>query len=143
MRSPLSTCYSSAMAPSQTVMVQPTPRVRGRVRPPGDKSISHRYALFAALADGPSMITGYSTGGDCASTIACLRALGVAIEQTGRDAAGLQLRVDGRGLRGLLAPPSPLDTGNSGTTMRIFSGVLAAHPFTTTLVGDESLSRRP
>jgi 3-phosphoshikimate 1-carboxyvinyltransferase len=131
------------MAPSQTVMVQPTSRVRGRVRPPGDKSISHRYALFAAIADGTSSISGYSTGGDCASTLACLRALGVAIEQTGRDEAGLGLRIYGRGLGGLQQAPSVLDCGNSGTTMRLLSGILAAHPFTSEVTGDESLRRRP
>jgi 3-phosphoshikimate 1-carboxyvinyltransferase len=131
------------MAPSQTVTVQPAPRLRGRVRPPGDKSISHRYALFSALANGTSTITGYSTGGDCASTLACLRALGVSIEQTGRDANGLQLRIAGRGLGGLTAPSGVLDAGNSGTTMRMLSGVLAAHPFTTEVTGDDSLRRRP
>jgi 3-phosphoshikimate 1-carboxyvinyltransferase len=131
------------MAASQTVMVQPTGRVRGRVRPPGDKSISHRYALLSAIADGTSSIDGYSTGGDCASTISCLRALGVSIDETGRNAAGLQLRVTGRGLRGLSASDSVLDAGNSGTTMRMLSGILAAHPFTTEVTGDESLRRRP
>jgi 3-phosphoshikimate 1-carboxyvinyltransferase len=131
------------MAAPQTVMVQPTPRVRGRVRPPGDKSISHRYALFSALADGTSTIGGYSTGADCASTVACLRALGASVEQIGRDHAGLRLRVSGRGLRGLVAPSAALDAGNSGTTMRLFAGVLAAHPFTTEMTGDDSLRRRP
>jgi 3-phosphoshikimate 1-carboxyvinyltransferase len=124
-------------------MVQPTSRVRGRVRPPGDKSISHRYALFAAIADGASSLEGYSTGGDCASTIACLRALGVSIEETGRSAAGLTLRVTGRGLRGLSASAAVLDAGNSGTTIRMLSGILAAHPFTTGITGDQSLRRRP
>jgi 3-phosphoshikimate 1-carboxyvinyltransferase len=117
--------------------------VRGRVRPPGDKSISHRYALLAALADGTSSIRGYSTGGDCRSTLDCLRALGVEIEQVGRAAEGLSLRVKGRGLGGLRAPVSPLDAGNSGTTMRMFAGVLTAHPFQSTMTGDESLTRRP
>jgi 3-phosphoshikimate 1-carboxyvinyltransferase len=131
------------MGPSQTVLVQPTPRVRGRVRPPGDKSISHRYALFAAIADGTSTIDGYSTGADCASTLGCLRALGVTIEQTGRDASGLQLRIHGRGRGGLSAPAAALDAGNSGSTMRMLSGLLAAHPFTAELTGDASLSRRP
>ena len=131
------------MGPSQTVMVHPTTRVRGRVRPPGDKSISHRYALFAALADGVSTISGYSTGGDCASTIVCLRALGIAVDHVGRDDSGLTIRVSGRGLRGFRPPETALDAGNSGTTMRIFSGVLAAHPFTTTITGDDSLRRRP
>ena len=131
------------MAAPQTVLVQPTPRVRGRVRPPGDKSISHRYALFSALADGTSTIGGYSTGADCATTVACLQALGASIEQVGRDSAGLRLRVSGRGLRGLVAPAAALDAGNSGTTMRLFAGVLAAHPFTTAMTGDDSLRRRP
>jgi 3-phosphoshikimate 1-carboxyvinyltransferase len=131
------------MGPSQTVMVQPTPRVRGRVRPPGDKSISHRYALFAAIADGVSSIAGYSTGADCASTLACLRALGVAIQQSGRDAAGLRLQITGAGLGGLLAPSGVLDAGNSGSTLRMLSGILAAHPFTSELTGDDSLRRRP
>jgi 3-phosphoshikimate 1-carboxyvinyltransferase len=131
------------MPPSQTVLVQPADRVRGRVRPPGDKSISHRYALLAAIADGTSTLTGYSTGGDCASTIACLRALGVDIEETGRDAAGLALRVTGRGVRGLTAPASTLDAGNSGSTMRMLSGILAAQPFATAVTGDASLRRRP
>lgn len=142
MRRAQSTCYSSAMAP-QAVMVHPSPRVRGRVRPPGDKSISHRYALLAAIADGTSTIRGYSTGADCASTLACLRALGVSIEQIGRDATGLQLRIRGRGLRGLQPPASTLDAGNSGSTMRMLAGVLAAHPLIATITGDESLRRRP
>src|SRR5688572_7618870 len=105
---------------SQTVMVQPAQRVRGRVRPPGDKSISHRYAMLAAIADGPSTIRGYSTGADCASTLKCLRALGVEIHETGRDpAAGLEIRIAGRGIRGLSAPAASLDAGNSGSTMRM------------------------
>src|SRR5678815_359807 len=112
------------MPSAQRVTVLPTSRVRGRVRPPGDKSISHRYALLSALADGTSSIHGYSTGGDCRSTIECLRALGVSIEETGRTAEGLSLRVAGRGLGGLRTPAGPLDAGNSGSTMRMLSGVL-------------------
>jgi 3-phosphoshikimate 1-carboxyvinyltransferase len=132
------------MASPQTALVQPAPRgVRGHVRPPGDKAISHRYALLAALAEGRSEIRGYSTGGDCASTVRCLRALGVAIEDTGRDASGLTLTITGRGLGGLSAPAAPLDAGNSGTTMRMLAGILSAHPFHATMTGDESLRRRP
>ena len=131
------------MASAQSVVVHPTPRVRGRVRPPGDKSISHRYALFAALAEGISTLRGYSTGADCASTLNCLRALGVAVDVIGRDAAGLQLRVAGRGLRGFLAPSGGLDAGNSGTTIRMLAGVLSAQPFATQIAGDASLNRRP
>ena len=124
-------------------MVHPAASVRGRVRPPGDKSISHRYALLAALADGESTIRGYSTGADCASTLECLRTLGVSVELRGRDTTGLEVRIHGRGLGGLQAPAAMLDAGNSGTTMRLMSGVLAAHAFTAVLTGDESLQRRP
>lgn len=131
------------MPSPQTVMVHPAARVRGRVRPPGDKAISHRFAILAALADGASRIRGYSTGGDCASTLACLRALGVSVEPLGCTDAGLELRVTGRGLGGLLPASAALDAGNSGSTMRMLAGVLAAHPFATTLTGDASLTRRP
>jgi 3-phosphoshikimate 1-carboxyvinyltransferase len=124
-------------------MVQPAARVRGRVQPPGDKSISHRYALLSAIANGRSTIRGYSTGGDCASTLACLRGLGVSIEHTGQDADGLHVTIHGRGLGGLRAPDSPLDAGNSGSTMRMLAGILAAHPFAATVTGDDSLRRRP
>jgi 3-phosphoshikimate 1-carboxyvinyltransferase len=135
------TCYSSSVT---SVLVQPASRVRGRVRPPGDKSISHRYALFAAIADGTSTIRGYSTGGDCASTLSCLRALGVQIDEIRRDAvSGLDIRFTGRGIRGLTAPVQALDAGNSGSTMRMLSGILAAQPFRSTITGDESLQRRP
>jgi 3-phosphoshikimate 1-carboxyvinyltransferase len=127
-----------------SVMVRPAARVRGRVRPPGDKSISHRYALLAAIADGVSTIHGYSTGADCASTLGCLRALGVRIDETGRDrVAGIGLRIEGRGIRGLTAPAAMLDAGNSGSTMRMLAGILAAHPFESAITGDESLQRRP
>ena len=132
------------MPSSQTVIVHPAPAgVRGQVQPPGDKSISHRYAMLASLADGTSTIRGYSTGGDCASTLACLRGLGVAIERTGQDADGLQVSVTGRGLRGLRPPSAMLDAGNSGSTMRMIAGILAAQPFSTAIGGDDSLRRRP
>ena len=118
--------------------------MRGRVRPPGDKSISHRYAMLAAIADGQTIVHGYSTGADCASTLRCLRGLGVDIEELARDPrAGLQIRIQGMGFRGLEAPTRVLDAGNSGSTMRMLAGILAAHPFAATLDGDESLRRRP
>jgi hypothetical protein len=102
------------MSSASAVTVNPAARVRGRVRPPGDKSISHRYALLAALADGVSTIDGYSTGGDCASTLDCLRSLGVQISEVSRDpAAGLQLRVTGRGLGGLARSTGLLDASVS------------------------------
>jgi len=118
--------------------VPPARYVRGRLKVPGDKAISHRYAIIAALASGPSRFSNYAPGADCHSTLACLRALGVSVIEDGTT-----VTVMGRGLGRLGVPPAPLDAGNSGTTMRMLSGVLAAHPFTTTMVGDESLSRRP
>jgi 3-phosphoshikimate 1-carboxyvinyltransferase len=119
-------------------MVRPARRMRAVVRVPGDKSISHRYALLAALADGASHLYNFAPGDDGRSTLACIRALGAAVTRAGND-----VHVTGRGVRGLSAPPRPLDAGNSGTTLRLLAGILAAHPFASTLVGDASLSRRP
>lgn len=125
-------------APAEAALVRPARRAAGCVQPPGDKSLSHRYALLGALADGRTRITGYSSGADCAATLACLRALGVAIEVRG----GV-VDIIGRGLRGLSAAPGPVDAVNSGTTMRLLAGIAAAHPFRTVITGDASLSRRP
>jgi 3-phosphoshikimate 1-carboxyvinyltransferase len=119
--------------------VAPARRVRGRLRVPGDKSIAHRYAILAALAEGRSTLSNFAPGADCASTLTCLSRLGVAIE---RDTNGV-ITLLGRGFGQLRSPHGPLDAGNSGTTMRLLAGVLAGHPFSTTLVGDASLSRRP
>lgn len=127
---------------SPSVIVQPATRVQGHVRPPGDKSISHRYALLAAIADGASRIEGYSTGADCASTLGCLEALGVEIRRS-RTADGLRVEIAGRGLRGFRPSAATLDAGNSGSTMRMLAGILAAHPFRTSITGDDSLRRRP
>ncbi len=126
------------------VVVAPAERLRGRLRVPGDKSISHRYALLAAFADGASTITGYSTGADCRSTLACLRGLGVELDAT-PDANGerMTVAVARGGPEAWRAPGAPLDAGNSGTTMRLLSGMLAGRPFVSTLAGDASLSRRP
>ena len=125
--------------PADTVRVAPASRAAGRLRVPGDKSISHRYALLAAIADGESVITGYSPGADCAATLECLRGLGVAIRRSGPTA----IAITGRGLGGLQAPTAPLDAVNSGTTMRLLSGIAAGHPFRTVISGDASLQRRP
>src|SRR5919201_6327524 len=120
----------SSMPASDAVMVYPTPRVRGRVRLPGDKSISHRYAMLASLADGPSVIYGYSTGADCASTLGCLRSLGVPIDQIKRDRqTGIHLEILGLQVGGFQRPAAALDAGNSGSTIRMLAGLLAAHPF--------------
>ena len=126
-------------APADAALVRPAQRVSGRVDVPGDKSISHRYALLGAMADGRTRITGYSSGADCAATIACLRALGVAIAT---PATGT-VEITGRGLHGLTRAEGPVDAANSGTTMRLLAGLVAAHPFRTVIIGDASLTRRP
>ncbi len=112
--------------------------VGGSVRVPGDKSISHRAALFNALGSGRASISHFSPGGDCTSTLDCLRDLGVDVERQGEH-----VRVTGRGLRGFEEPTDVLDCGNSGTTMRMFSGVLAGSGIYAVLNGDSSLRRRP
>src|SRR5690349_6283699 len=103
---------------------------------PGDKSISHRAAMIAALAHGASRIENFSTSEDCASTIRCLEALGVSIEKAGRD-----VLVQSTGV--LTSPSAPLDCGNSGTTMRLLAGILAGQKSESILTGDESLRSRP
>ncbi len=132
------------MLGSASTVVAPARHVRGRVRVPGDKSISHRYALLSALATGTSRLTNYSPGADCHSTLACLRALGVTItgDRQGSGDVG-DVFIMGRGPGSLSSPAAPLDAGNSGTTMRLMAGVLAAQAFTTKMIGDASLSRRP
>lgn len=122
-----------------TYTVLPGGRLQGEVRVPGDKSISHRAVMFGALAEGVTEVTGFLTGEDCLCTMKAFQAMGVKIEQTGPTS----LRVHGVGLRGLQAPAAPLDLGNSGTSMRLMSGLMAAQPFVTTLIGDASLSKRP
>src|SRR3984885_14741901 len=118
--------------------ISPARSLSGAVLLPGDKSISHRYAMLAAIAEGTTKITNYSSGADCQSTLACVRALGAGVE---KDNGTVQ--IEGRGLEGLRAPDAPLDAGNSGSTIRMLSGILAAQPFVTGIGGDESLSRRP
>jgi 3-phosphoshikimate 1-carboxyvinyltransferase len=127
------------MPPVVTVAVSPARRLRGRITVPGDKSISHRYAILAALADGRSELSNYAPGADCRSTLACVRRLGTDV----KDGANGVVTLLGRGLGRLRSADGPLDAGNSGTTIRLLAGVLAGYPFTSTLVGDESLSRRP
>src|SRR5215213_10454016 len=114
----------------------PARQINGRLRLPGDKSISHRAALIAALSTGSSEISNFSTARDCASTIGCLRELGISIEYK----EGKLLFAGGETLS---QPAKPLDCGNSGSTLRILAGVLAGHDLTAELVGDESLSSRP
>ena len=112
--------------------------IDGAVELPGDKSISHRYAILAALAEGASEISNYASAADCHSTLECLRQLGIEIEI---DKA--RVRINGKGLHGLSKPARALDAENSGSTMRMLAGVLAGQPFASTMTGDESLRRRP
>ncbi len=118
--------------------ISPATSVSGAIQLPGDKSISHRYAMLAGIAEGPTKISNYSTGADCQSTLRCMRALGAASET--QDGI---LCIHGQGLDGLREPAAALDAGNSGSTIRMLSGILAAQPFVTTIGGDESLSKRP
>lgn len=133
------------MRVADRIAVSPARAVTGALRVPGDKSISHRYALLAAIADGPSTISNYAPGADCASTLACLASLGAIVSRTPAPDDGDPpiVTVQGRGPRGLVATAGPLDCGNSGSTMRMLAGIVAGHPFTSTLIGDASLSRRP
>ena len=112
--------------------------LKGTVTIPGDKSISHRSVMFGALADGTTKVTNFLRGTDCLSTIACFRKLGIEIEETPDE-----ILIRGKGIHGLTAPDSMLDVGNSGTTTRLISGILAGQPFTTELNGDESIQSRP
>ncbi|HEV2731234.1 MAG TPA: 3-phosphoshikimate 1-carboxyvinyltransferase [Terriglobales bacterium] len=122
---------------SSSVVVRLGRNIAGQLRLPGDKSISHRYAMLGAIAEGTTRLENFSTGADCASTLACLRTLGVKWE---RD--GSKVTIHGSGPR-LSAPAAALDCGNSGSTMRMLSGILGGQEFTSELIGDESLSRRP
>jgi 3-phosphoshikimate 1-carboxyvinyltransferase len=117
----------------------PVSRIDGRIRVPGDKSISHRAVMLGALAQGTTEITGFLPGEDCLATLAALSAMGVDFERS--DETSVQMR--GRGLEGLSLPAGPLDMGNSGTAMRLFCGLLAGQRFDSVLTGDESLVRRP
>jgi 3-phosphoshikimate 1-carboxyvinyltransferase len=111
---------------------------RGRFRVPGDKSISHRAAILGAMARGETRIRGFSSALDCASTLACLRSLGVDVQRDGDV-----VRIAGRGPESWRPSAQPLDAGNSGSTLRMLAGALAGRPFRSVLTGDESLQRRP
>jgi 3-phosphoshikimate 1-carboxyvinyltransferase len=119
--------------------ISPARRVRGFVRIPGDKSISHRYGMLASIAEGTTKIHNYSTGADCHSTLRCMSGLGISVEELPQN----EVHIHGQGLYGLKEPAEMLDAGNSGSTIRMLSGILAAQPFVCRIAGDESLSRRP
>lgn len=125
--------------PDLRFCVQPGGVLRGRLRVPGDKSVSHRAVMLGALAEGTTTVSGFLDGEDCLRTVEAFRAMGVRIERT----AGTALTIHGVGLHGLQAPGSALNLGNSGTSMRLMTGVLSGQSFDTTLTGDASLSRRP
>jgi len=119
-------------------LIRPARNIIGGLRLPGDKSISHRYALLGGFAEGTSRFTNFSSGADCASTLACMQALGAKLNRTGADS------IEITGVAGRVTPPQePLDCGNSGSTMRMISGLLAPQTGRFTLNGDASLSRRP
>lgn len=121
---------------ADALVVRPGSPVRGTLRAPGDKSISHRAALLGAIASGTTQVEGFLRAGDCLSTLRCLRHLGASIEEAPPD----RLVIRGRDLR---EPEEILDVGNSGTTIRLLAGVLAGHPFHSVLTGDASIRRRP
>lgn len=118
--------------------IKPSRTLKGEIHIPGDKSISHRSVMFGALADGLTEVTHFLQGADCLSTIACFEKLGISIEN-----ANDCIRIHGRGLHGLRPPVSMLDAGNSGTTIRLLSGILAGQPFASCLTGDASIKKRP
>jgi len=120
-------------------LVAPGGSMDGEIRVPGDKSISHRSVMLGALAEGQTRVRGFLQGEDALATVAAFRALGVAIEGPKRG----ELSISGVGLAGLREAASPLDMGNSGTSMRLLAGILAGQPFASELVGDASLMRRP
>ena len=125
------------MSPEDKVVVRPAIRIAGSVRPPGDKSISHRYAMLAALAPGRTRLQNFASGADCASTVACVAALGCQVQ---READ--RVEIEGLGPQ-LHAPAAALDCGNSGSTMRMLAGIVAAQPFACEMIGDASLNQRP
>ena len=128
------------VAPGDVRRIAPARRLRGRFRLPGDKSLSHRLAILAALAEGTSRFDHFSAALDCRSTLACLEGLSARVHV---DAAGDAVSISGGGASALRPPTRPLDAGNSGSTLRMLAGVLAARPFRSVLDGDGSLRGRP
>ncbi|HZD92995.1 MAG TPA: 3-phosphoshikimate 1-carboxyvinyltransferase, partial [Candidatus Sulfotelmatobacter sp.] len=119
------------------MIIRPAKNILGSLRLPGDKSISHRYAMLAAIASGTTRLGNFSTGADCASTLGCVRQLGCVVRKNDDGV----VEIEGRAR--LEQPRESLDCGNSGSTLRMFSGILAGHDFSCDLHGDESLSKRP
>jgi 3-phosphoshikimate 1-carboxyvinyltransferase len=128
---------------SDSVVVRPAARLRGTLRLPGDKSISHRALMLAALAEGVSTIHGASDGGDVRSSAGIVAALGAVVARRAAEGSTVDYRVESPGADGLREPRATLDCGNSGTSLRLFAGILAGLPIRAVLDGDESLRRRP
>lgn len=118
--------------------IKPAKKINGVLSIPGDKSISHRGVIFGSIAEGVTEIEGFLMGEDCLSTIQCFRQMGIPIEIQDD-----KIYIQGKGLQGLSAPKEPLDVGNSGTTIRLLTGLLAAQSFSTTITGDGSIQKRP
>lgn len=125
------------------IKIKPPPKLEGEITPPGDKSISHRAAIFNSIGWGASLVTNFSSGADCFSTVECLRKMGAKIEVEERTKYSPSLHIEGRGNQVLTEPDDILNATNSGTTLRLLSGLLAAQPFFSVLTGDESLRSRP
>src|ERR1700748_1155833 len=125
--------------PSARYLAQPGGKIEGELTVPGDKSISHRALMFGGIAEGDTEITGFLAGEDCLATLRALQALGVTIERPEDQ----HVIVHGVGVKGLKGAATPLDMGNAGTAMRLFMGLLAPQGFDSTLIGDDSLMRRP
>ena len=120
------------------MIIQKHGPLRGELAVPGDKSISHRSVMFGALSEGITEAENFLTGADCLSTISCFRQIGISVEQNGTSVV-----VHGKGLHGLTRPSGIIDAGNSGTTVRLLSGILAGQPFDSTITGDASIQKRP
>ncbi|RBW70272.1 3-phosphoshikimate 1-carboxyvinyltransferase [Bacillus taeanensis] len=122
-----------------TRMLSPLQKpLKGELKVPGDKSISHRAVMFGAIAEGTTTVSGFLEGQDCLSTIACFKKLGITIERKNDE-----VKIEGKGFNGLQEPTEILDVGNSGTTTRLMMGILASSPFHSVVIGDESIARRP
>jgi 3-phosphoshikimate 1-carboxyvinyltransferase len=130
--------FNTEKRSGSVLRVQKADKIEGTVRVPGDKSISHRAVMFGALAEGTTQISGFLAGADCLSTIDCFRRMGIDIVQSGD-----QVTVRGKGWWGLEEPERKLDVGNSGTTIRLLTGILSTQPFHTVIEGDESIAKRP
>ena len=120
------------------MIIQKHGPLRGELAVPGDKSISHRSVMFGALSEGITEAENFLTGADCLSTISCFRQMGISVEQNGTSVV-----VHGKGLHGLTRPSGIIDAGNSGTTVRLLSGILAGQPFDSMITGDASIQKRP